>query len=85
MAEPEIELGEYSFYGNHITGDIKVCDRGKVYKSTPQKVNGMFHPYNTYYDATGALLPDAVTEWFWCRKCKQSTKSGELDLNQVVK
>lgn len=83
MGEPVIELGEHTYVGRHCLCDIKICDCGKVYRNTPQKINGMFHPPHLYYDATGALLPNAVTEWFWCQRCKRSTKTGELVMSEV--
>jgi len=76
MNEPVIELGEHVFVGIHNTGNTK-CDKGRVYRNTPQKINGEYFPHNTYYDAAGSLLPNVMTEWYWCANCKASTRNGD--------
>lgn len=80
MADLDIELGEYTFVGNHNTDE---CDKGRVFRNTPQKIDGRFWPPASFYDIDGELLPTAVTEWHWCKRCGASTKNKTLNMKEV--
>jgi len=74
MADPTIELGEFALFGYHYNEE---CDGGKVFRQTPQRLNGELWPPSVYEK------PDAMLEWHWCKSCGGSTRNDTLDMKDV--
>ena len=72
--EIDTELGDFILVGYHTAA---ACNDGKVFRQTPQKVNDSFWPPSEY------SKPNAITQWHWCMKCHKSTRTGDLNMDEV--
>jgi hypothetical protein len=70
----DVQLGDFTLVGCH---NSTTCKDGKVFRQTPQKINGYYWPPSEY------TKPNVVLEWHWCMRCHGSTRSNTLNMSEV--